>query len=257
MRIVLLGSSSSIPTSDRDNTGLFVEIGGEKFLIDCGGSIEHKLCKIKVNPDDISHMIVTHSHTDHIYGIPLLIHNYLLKKRQERFTIYGPREAMDTISTVLDAMKLSLKRLTFPLNLRVVPLKEGFPLFYNERFEIHTHPLRHSRDTIALRFTEKGGSSFAYCTDTGFFEDLSQFISSCDILFHDSAAPHRFLAELSGNHSTSLEAGMVASKSGVKKLVLIHMDFRKGFTEEEIVNEAREVFSGEVVAGRDLMMFDL
>lgn len=257
MRMVLLGSSSSIPTLDRDNTALFVEIGGERFLVDCAGSIDQKLFRMKVNPDDISHMIVTHSHTDHIYGIPLLIHNYLLKRRTERFSIYGPRDAIDIISGVLDVMKLSPKRLTFPLNLRAIPLKNEFPLFYNDRFEIRTHPVRHSRETIALRFSEKGGSSFAYCTDTGFFEELCQFVSSCDILFHDAAAPHRFIAELGGNHSTAREAGIVASKAGVKKLVLIHMDFRKGFTEQEIVMEAKEFFNGEVVAGRDFMVFDL
>lgn len=54
----------------------------------------------------------------------------------------------------------------------------------------------------------------------------------------------------SHGHLTAKQAGAIAREAGVRKLVLTHFSQRYGST-KPFVEEAREVFDGEIVAVRD------
>jgi ribonuclease Z len=54
-------------------------------------------------------------------------------------------------------------------------------------------------------------------------------------------------------HCTPEQAAELASKAKVKKLIFNHIISADGA--EEIVRRARKVFTGEVIAGKDLMRF--
>lgn len=73
-RIASLGSGS------RGN-GTLVEIGGELFLVDCGFTLrqaESRLARLDVRPGEISAVLVTHEHSDHLNGVAALAHKYAL-----------------------------------------------------------------------------------------------------------------------------------------------------------------------------------
>jgi len=69
--------------------------------------------------------------------------------------------------------------------------------------------------------------SYAYCSDTMPFDDLINYILDVDLLYHDSTF-HSNLAEKAKFtfHSTAKQAGIVASKANVKKLILGHFSSR-------------------------------
>ena len=69
--------------------------------------------------------------------------------------------------------------------------------------------------------------SYAYCSDTMPFDDLIDYILDVDLLYHDSTF-HSNLAEKAKStfHSTAKQAGIVASKANVKKLILGHFSSR-------------------------------
>jgi len=59
---------------------------------------------------------------------------------------------------------------------------------------------------------------------------------------------------ISGNALTVEQAGEVAQAAGVKKLVLSHFVPGNGAVPDQVfVDEARKAFSGEIIAGRDLL----
>lgn len=59
---------------------------------------------------------------------------------------------------------------------------------------------------------------------------------------------------ISGNALTVEQAGEVAQAAGVKKLVLSHfVPGNDAVPEQVFVEEARKAFSGEIIAGRDLL----
>ena len=84
--------------------------------------------------------------------------------------------------------------------------------------------------------------SFAFCSDTGYFNGLSEYIRGVDLLYHEATFDdeHDSLARETG-HSTARHAATVARDGGVKKLILGHFSARYK-SPETLVEEARQVF---------------
>src|SRR5512139_3917730 len=72
MRFALLGSGS------RGNA-LLVEQGDTTLMVDCGFTLresERRLARLGKAPQSINAILVTHEHSDHIGGVPLLAPPY-------------------------------------------------------------------------------------------------------------------------------------------------------------------------------------
>ena len=79
--ITVLGSSSALPTSKKFPAAHVVNIHERFFLIDCGEGTQIQLRKFKIKFSRINHILITHLHGDHYFGlfglIPLLYTNLL------------------------------------------------------------------------------------------------------------------------------------------------------------------------------------
>lgn len=84
--------------------------------------------------------------------------------------------------------------------------------------------------------------SYAYCTDTVYSEELIDWVKGVDLLYHEAtyAARDSEMAKING-HSTTMEAAEIASKAGVKKLLIGHFSLRYK-DPELLVREAKAVF---------------
>src|SRR4029079_8338581 len=90
--------------------------------------------------------------------------------------------------------------------------------------------------------------SYAYCTDTAFLESILPHIEGADLLYHeatfDKSNEQRALETF---HSTTLQAGLIAKKAKVKKLLIGHFSARYK-TLEELLAETRTVFPNTELA---------
>lgn len=71
---------ASLGSGSRGN-GTLVAIGGALFLIDCGFNLkqtERRLARLQVSAGDITAILVSHEHSDHIAGVAALAHRYCL-----------------------------------------------------------------------------------------------------------------------------------------------------------------------------------
>ncbi|MFN3917837.1 MAG: ribonuclease Z [Flavobacteriales bacterium] len=93
-----------------------------------------------------------------------------------------------------------------------------------------------------LTIEDKPPRSYAYCSDTIYFEDIAKYIQGVDLLYHEST----FLESLKTRakqtfHSTAKEAAQIAKLTKAKKLILGHYSARyKDLT--LFLDEAKEVF---------------
>jgi phosphoribosyl 1,2-cyclic phosphodiesterase len=72
MRFASLGSGSK-------GNGTLVEFDGETLLIDCGFSVKDtvaRLARLGKTPEQLSAVLVTHEHGDHLRGVPALARKY-------------------------------------------------------------------------------------------------------------------------------------------------------------------------------------
>lgn len=90
-----------------------------------------------------------------------------------------------------------------------------------------------------LSFDPPAPRAYAFCSDTRYNEDIIPLIQGADWLYHESTflEAHKELAAPTG-HSTAKQAGIIARKAGVKKLILGHYSTRydglEAFKEEAL-----------------------
>ena len=89
MGIASLGSGS------RGN-GTLVAIGKAVFLVDCGFNLkqtEQRLARLQLSPGDLTAILVSHEHRDHIAGVTALAHRYQIPVYASFGTLKnGPQE---------------------------------------------------------------------------------------------------------------------------------------------------------------------
>ena len=90
--------------------------------------------------------------------------------------------------------------------------------------------------------------SYAYCSDTAYFESIISLIMEVDLLYHESTFLDDNLAlAKKTQHSTASQAAKIAKKAGIKKLILGHYSSR--YTDLNLfLQEAKVTFKSTELA---------
>src|SRR3989338_9452298 len=70
MKITLLGTSSMVPTEERNHSGALLHYKEENILIDCGEGTQRQIRKAGLSAVKITKILITHWHGDHVLGLP-------------------------------------------------------------------------------------------------------------------------------------------------------------------------------------------
>jgi Metal-dependent hydrolases of the beta-lactamase superfamily III len=68
--LIILGTSSAVPTRDRNQNGYLLRWDGAGFLFDPGEATQRQMLRAGVSAHDLNWICVTHFHGDHCLGIP-------------------------------------------------------------------------------------------------------------------------------------------------------------------------------------------
>jgi ribonuclease Z len=100
------------------------------------------------------------------------------------------------------------------------------------------------------------GFKAVYTGDTAFSEELVEFSKGVDLLVHEATfESSKADSALKVMHSVSQDAAKVASKAGVKQLILTHVSARYQDS-STILKEAKKEFKNVRIA-RDLMELEI
>jgi ribonuclease Z len=150
--LLILGSSSASPTSERNPSAQLLNIAERYFLIDCGEATQIQLRKYKARFQSIDHIFISHLHGDHFFGLPGLLSSMHLLGRKREIVIHCPKELkgiMDAINSVSDTT------LNFPVIWQFTD-NNGFNLvFEDQKVEVYSFPLRHRIYCTGFLFKEK------------------------------------------------------------------------------------------------------
>lgn len=99
-----------------------------------------------------------------------------------------------------------------------------------------------------LTFPPYKSRSYAYCTDTAYYEKLIPIIKNVDLLFHEATLDKSLQKQAKETfHSTTHNAATIARKAEVGKLIIGHFSARYK-NAEPLVQEAQEIFQNTVSA---------
>lgn len=110
MDILFLGTSSGVPTRQRNVTGLALQPENSKqwYLVDCGEATQHQLLQTPLSVQNLKAIFITHVHGDHSYGLPGLLASAAMAGRKEPLTLIGPQALEGWIAATRDMSELYL-----------------------------------------------------------------------------------------------------------------------------------------------------
>lgn len=150
--LLILGSSSASPTSERNPSAQLLNIAERYFLIDCGEATQIQLRRFKAKFQAIDHIFISHLHGDHFFGLPGLLSSMHLLGRKQSLTIYAPKELREVIEKINEA---SETKLNYTINW-VNTSNDGLNLIFEDnKVEVYCFPLRHRIYCTGFLFREK------------------------------------------------------------------------------------------------------
>ena len=87
-KVIILGSSNAVPSRDHENTHMAIIGNGRSILVDCVSNPVVRLEQAGVDFNELTDIIITHFHPDHVSGVPLLLMDMWLMGRTKPINIY-------------------------------------------------------------------------------------------------------------------------------------------------------------------------
>lgn len=152
MDILFLGTSSGVPTKERNVTSiaLIEENSRAWYMIDCGEATQHQLLNTSLSLNDLEIIFITHVHGDHCYGLPgLLASAGMNGNRKKTLILVAP----DGIKQWLEST-IALTQMYLPYELKFVSTETIGNFFYRD-FLINSCALSHRVPSYAYSFLEQ------------------------------------------------------------------------------------------------------
>ena len=185
-KITFLGTAASIPSKNRDNTSLLFAYKGLYLLVDCSGSIVYKLKKLGINYKKIRHIIITHEHPDHLYGLPHFIHACAYTTMP--LYIFSNKKTISIIKKMLGLFKLSNK--DYPPVHYIDVFKK--PVFFSlKNLYLKAVPNKHKPQSFGVLFKWRS-KTLLYSSDTALSRKIIHTALASTYLIHDCTASSYF-----------------------------------------------------------------
>ena len=149
MQITFLGTSSMVPTKERNQIAVFLSYGSEGILFDCGEGTQRQFKIAGISLTKVTKILISHWHGDHVLGLPGLIQSLSSMNYAGKLEIYGPVGTKKRMEKMFEAFVFD-KRLDFVAK----EVKHGI-FFENEEFQLEAYLLEHGIETLGYRFFEK------------------------------------------------------------------------------------------------------
>lgn len=249
-RLVVLGSGCGLPTAERDTAGYLVHAGDDVTLLDCPGSVVHKLARNGIDLGRLHRLVLTHDHVDHVYGLPHLLHAMAIRGDLQGLEILAPAQTLARIAAIISAH--GLDRPEYPaVRPRPVPMVEETCLHKGDGLTITASPAVHGRDTVAVRF-EAYGRSLVVSSDTRPCDSLVRLARRADLLVHDCGGLHAdSVAGFGEHHASAREAGESAAAARAGALLLTHLPTDDVVALAALCREAAAAFGATVAVAED------
>jgi ribonuclease BN (tRNA processing enzyme) len=202
MLITVLGSSGAeVPGF---NPPAFLIDG--KLLLDAG-TIGSKL-SIK-EQSSIKHILITHSHLDHIKGIPFLADNIIITSGSHTVTLYGIKETLDSLRRNLlnDKIWPDFTKISASIE-PVLKLRQINPakVFKIGDYAIRAYRVNHTVPAVGYVVRDAGGKSLLYTGDTGPTDAIWKTRGKLDAVIIEVSFPNGMeaLAEKTGHMTPAM-----------------------------------------------------
>lgn len=277
-QVVLLGTGTPNVDPERSGPAVAIVVNGIPYLVDFGPGVVRRAAAMSpsyggdmeaLETENLKRAFLTHLHSDHSAGLSDLILSPWVMGRDEPLELYGPSGTADMADHVLQAYEADIRYRIDGLEqandqgwrVNAHEIDDGV-IYEDDNVTVEAFRIRHGgwTNAFAYKFTTPD-RVIVISGDAAPDEKLEAMAKDADILIHEvysvegfQRRPESWQKYHAANHTSAHELGEIASKANPKLLVLYHILFW-GSSEESVLNEVREKYSGEVVLGNDLDVF--
>jgi ribonuclease BN (tRNA processing enzyme) len=115
-------------------------------------------------------------------------------------------------------------------------------------WSVRAFPVKHIESSLSYRITDDRGKVLAFSGDSDVCDSLVEMARGADVLLIEASSPDGQKAE---GHLTPSEAGEIARRAGVGRVVLTH--FYPACDQADMLGQLRRTYSGEAVLAEDGM----
>ncbi|MGB9181987.1 MAG: ribonuclease Z [Pyrinomonadaceae bacterium] len=253
MKLVVLGSGTSIPHPQRSQPAHWLETNSGTLLLDAGASFIHRAAQENLDWPNLDAIWISHFHLDHIGGLaPFLFgtkHSPQTRERRKPLTIFGGDGLKKLFQAFDEAGDYKLLKQPFPVELREVAPRAEFEILPN--LSARTFSTEHTRESLAIRLTDDQ-ASVVYTSDTGHTESLGAFAQGVKLLLMECSffrnKPVRIHLELS-------EAMQLARHAEPQTVVLTHL--YPEWDGVDITAEAGKLWPGTTIGATDGLRLEI
>ena len=280
-RIVMLGTGTPRPDPNSSGSATAIVVNDTPYLVDFGPGVirrvtaayENGVKALGFGGVNIKTVFLTHMHSDHTVGYPDLIFTPWVMGRKEPLEVYGPKGLAAMTEHIQKAWKLDIDG-------RVNGLSQKSPTGYkvnaheirpgvvckDRNVTVTAFPVRHEEmaDSFGYRF-ETPDRVIVLSGDTAPTQALIDHSCDCSVLIHEVYSMESFRKVSPSwqeyrrrHHTSSVELAEIANVVRPELLVLYHRSNAGGGEverEDVVIEEIRQSYKGEVVAGHDLDVF--
>jgi ribonuclease Z len=147
----ILGCGGMMPLPGRFLTSVLLRREGDLFLFDGGEGTQVSLRRLNLRWKKISAIFVSHTHADHVTGIPGLLMLSSQVDRDDPLYIFGPPRIAEYIET-------SRRVLDMYINYEIIVKEITSPgvVYKGEGFAVRAFPLRHTKPCYGYTLEEEG-----------------------------------------------------------------------------------------------------
>ncbi len=115
--ILFLGTSASAPSAKRGLSAQVIKHDEHRFLVDCGEGTQRQLLQSGTGFKNITKILLTHGHLDHILGLGGLLSTFLRWEAIDELDIFGGRATLDRVRVLVYDVVLRGNQPPMPLRL--------------------------------------------------------------------------------------------------------------------------------------------
>jgi ribonuclease Z len=293
LHVVLCGTGSPLPDANRAQACTAIIAGGEFVLVDTGSGSWRKVALNNLPAQDLSAILLTHFHSDHIGDLGEALMQSWAAGRTRKLNVYGPpgvervvagfaqAYSLDTDYRVLHHSEEFMPRAAagaIAQPVRLTSNEAAALVFERNGLKVTAFKVEHdpANPAYGYRF-EYRGRIVVVSGDTARSDNLGRHAGGADLLIHDviaknllqlassnfEQAGNRRRAKMSRDittyHASPLEAAAIAASARVETLVFTHMvpPPNSPQIEQAFMRGVNDIFKGKVVIATDGMRFDL